>query len=217
MTIMTPAQCRAARALLNWRSVDLEERSGVNKSTISAFETETGGRPGKIGKMQEAFDREGIVFLDDDGVKRKTSTLVYMKGDTWFVDLLEDVYFTLRDRKDAELLVEMGDDSITAQRPDVLGRYRKIRNAGARMRQLICEEDRYMLGPVCEYRWVPRQFYKNWVTLIYGDKVAISLDDETKCAVFLDKDLAERRRNDFDFKWSFLKEPDRREAIHEYF
>ena len=218
MKTITPAQCRAARALLRMDQQELADRANVARAVISSFENEERGAQARtVRKITDAIERKGIVLIDDQGVSLKNSSLVYMEGKDWFVDLLEDVYFTLRDKKDAELLVEMGNDRITAQRPAVLNRYRKIRNAGVRMRQLICEEDRCMLGPMDEYRWVPRPFYKNWVTVIYGDKVALSLDNETRCGVFLDADLAERRRNDFDLKWSLLNKPDRREVISEYF
>src|SRR5437868_5833721 len=35
---LSPAQCRAARALLNWSQVDLVRASGITKKTIADFE-----------------------------------------------------------------------------------------------------------------------------------------------------------------------------------
>lgn len=42
MIIIIPAQCRAARALLNWSQPDLAERWDMHVQTISAFENESG-------------------------------------------------------------------------------------------------------------------------------------------------------------------------------
>jgi transcriptional regulator with XRE-family HTH domain len=38
--MITPAQCRAARALLGWTIRDLAERTGLAASTINRFEME---------------------------------------------------------------------------------------------------------------------------------------------------------------------------------
>lgn len=39
--VATPAQCRAARALLNWTQATLAERAGVARKTIADFELAT--------------------------------------------------------------------------------------------------------------------------------------------------------------------------------
>ncbi|PTS82958.1 MULTISPECIES: helix-turn-helix transcriptional regulator [unclassified Caulobacter] len=36
---LLPAQCRAARGLLNWSQAELAERAGVSRSTVKDFET----------------------------------------------------------------------------------------------------------------------------------------------------------------------------------
>lgn len=142
--------------------------------------------------------------LKPHGIEQRDLSSFEIEGEDWFIRLLEDAYYTLKEISNAEFLVEMGDDSITARRPEVLARYRKIRAAGIRMRQLVCEDDTFLLGPVEEYRWIPRPYYKNWVTAIYDNKVAFSLENEKKCIVFEDENLAERRHNDFNLKWSLL-------------
>lgn len=35
---MTPAQCRAARALIDWSQADLVEHSGISPKTVADFE-----------------------------------------------------------------------------------------------------------------------------------------------------------------------------------
>jgi len=37
--ILLPAQCRAARGLLDWSQGDLADRAGVSRSTVKDFET----------------------------------------------------------------------------------------------------------------------------------------------------------------------------------
>jgi DNA-binding XRE family transcriptional regulator len=40
---MTPAQCRAARAWLDWNQHDLAKRAGCNRDTIRRFENNMQG------------------------------------------------------------------------------------------------------------------------------------------------------------------------------
>jgi transcriptional regulator with XRE-family HTH domain len=66
---LLPAQCRAARGLLNWRQADLALRAGLSRSTVRDFE---GSRhdPHDVSKRQivAALEAAGVEFLcDGDG------------------------------------------------------------------------------------------------------------------------------------------------------
>lgn len=61
---MTPEQCRAARAWLNWSQGDLAKTAGVGSATVKDFET--GKRKpihSTLGAMQSALEAEGIGFV----------------------------------------------------------------------------------------------------------------------------------------------------------
>jgi len=62
---MTPAQCRAARGLVNWSQTELGERSGVNLKTIADFEREIRKRPyhRTLEAITAAFESVGIEFI----------------------------------------------------------------------------------------------------------------------------------------------------------
>ena len=67
MTI-TPAQCRAARALIGWSQAELHENSGVAKKTITNFEK--GVREPferTIRDLQVALESAGIEFIPENG------------------------------------------------------------------------------------------------------------------------------------------------------
>jgi DNA-binding XRE family transcriptional regulator len=65
--MISPEQCRAARALLNWTQGELAERVSISAVSIRAFE--------KGGEMREAnrkllaltFERAGIVLIPENG------------------------------------------------------------------------------------------------------------------------------------------------------
>lgn len=109
------------------------------------------------------------------------------------------------DKPDAEYLTMCADDKVSTA--DVNNRLKKIRNAGIRMRQLVQEGNTYLMGPTKEYRYIPKEQFRNNVSLIYGDKVAVCTEHGTKAVVFKDADLAATWRNIFDVMWNKLQEP----------
>lgn len=63
--MITPAQIRAARALIGWKQTDLSEASGVSEISIKNIERgTTDPRSSTLGAIQSAFIKAGVVFLD---------------------------------------------------------------------------------------------------------------------------------------------------------
>jgi transcriptional regulator with XRE-family HTH domain len=63
--MITPAQTKAARALLGWTQDDLAERSGVVRRTLMSFETgQRSPREVTLLKIRKAFERAGIQFVN---------------------------------------------------------------------------------------------------------------------------------------------------------
>ena len=77
MDVLTSAQCRAARGLLDWTQDVLAERAGVSRSTVRDFE---GGRhePHRATQHQiaAALEAAGVLFVSGDeagpGVRLRT-------------------------------------------------------------------------------------------------------------------------------------------------
>ncbi len=75
--ILTPEQCRAARALLDWKQEELREKSGISQKTIADFERDR-RQPlvPTLVKLRQTFEAAGIEFLDNgegQGVRLKTA------------------------------------------------------------------------------------------------------------------------------------------------
>ena len=89
---MTPAQCRAARGLLDWTQVKLAEAAGVGTSIVTSFErSRRAVAAGAVHTMQRALEAAGVEFLDreEPGVQlRKTAKGVEEISQE--IDALED-------------------------------------------------------------------------------------------------------------------------------
>lgn len=70
---MTPAQCRAARALLDVNLDWLAARSGVSRRAIAYFEAgKTVPIRNNLAAIKQALEEEGIEFMAErDGVMRR--------------------------------------------------------------------------------------------------------------------------------------------------
>jgi transcriptional regulator with XRE-family HTH domain len=69
---MSPEQCRAARAWLNWSQRALAARAGVSASTIRSFEA--GARvphPNNLRAIRSALEEAGVGLTDDGGINPK--------------------------------------------------------------------------------------------------------------------------------------------------
>jgi DNA-binding transcriptional regulator YiaG len=77
--MLTPEQCKAARALLSWKQSDLSEKSGVGAGTIKDFESKRHSINSKaLTALIRTFQKAGLVlfFADDSegsGVRWKSS------------------------------------------------------------------------------------------------------------------------------------------------
>jgi predicted transcriptional regulator len=65
---MTPAQCRAARGLLDWTQQELAHRAGVGIVTVRQVEAgTTEPRRATIDVIQRALTTAGVQFIDENG------------------------------------------------------------------------------------------------------------------------------------------------------
>lgn len=213
---MTPEllanQMRSARAWLNWSREDLAERAGVAANTIAGIEKgdgQTQPNARTMAKIMQAFEMGGILFTPK-GLEKKEDVITIFEGEDWYLRLLDDVYYSLENKKGAELLFICADDR--ASPPIVNEKLRKIRTMGVQMRQLVEDGNSYLMGDINEYRYMPKERFKNYVSLIYGGKVAICTDNNTKALVFKDPHLAETWTNVFNVMWDVLKKPERSTA-----
>jgi transcriptional regulator with XRE-family HTH domain len=110
----TPAQCRAARALLNWSQADLAKESSVATKTIADFEREE-RRPydRTLADIRAALESAGIEFTNGEapGVRMpKDRTYGFVNDDRRLVGLVKNGEF--RSDRDGSLIAVVKDGNL---------------------------------------------------------------------------------------------------------
>jgi transcriptional regulator with XRE-family HTH domain len=66
--MVTSAQCRAARGLLDWSQQDLATNAGLGIVTVRQIEADTAEpRRSTLVVLRQAFERGGVEFIDENG------------------------------------------------------------------------------------------------------------------------------------------------------
>lgn len=65
--MVTSAQIRAARGLLNWTVRDLAEKAGVHRNTVTRIETDATAPGHAMSATVAALEAAGIEFIPENG------------------------------------------------------------------------------------------------------------------------------------------------------
>ncbi|MFA5119838.1 helix-turn-helix domain-containing protein [Zavarzinia sp.] len=65
--MVTSAQVRAARGLLNWTVRDLAEKSGVHRNTVTRIETDATASGHALAAICTALETAGVEFIAENG------------------------------------------------------------------------------------------------------------------------------------------------------
>lgn len=199
---------RSARAYLGWTQEKLADKADLSFQGIQKIERgETQPTARTQAKIIHAFEKNGVRFTSK-GIEYEEYPIIFVEGnthETCYIQLLHDAFEHLQEHKKKELLIMYADDKVSPS--SVNDMYRKMRAAGIKMRQLIQEGNTYIMGPLDEYRYVPKEFFINRVTLIYGNRIATETANFNRALIKVDPINAEIQRNTFNMLWSILKQP----------
>lgn len=65
--MVTSAQLRAARSLLNWTVRELAEKAGVHRNTVSRAETDETEHGHAVAQIIRTLEAAGIIFVEENG------------------------------------------------------------------------------------------------------------------------------------------------------
>lgn len=197
-------QIRAARALLDWNQADLALASDLSVQTIKNIENaRTNPHPDNMAALQAALEKAGVEFTQDNGVRNR-SALTILEGENCFLQLLDDIYYTLRSVR-GEVLFHCVDDSKSP--PDVVTSELRLRKAGIKSRCTISEDNTFIPYPLTEYRCIPKRHFRQNTKAIYADKVATIIDENQTIFIIRNQNFADNEREIFELIWNIHKAP----------
>ena len=209
--MITVEQIKGARGLLSWSQQDLAEKSGISKPTINNIERfMLTPRVRTMEKIEHAFIDAGIEFIEGPGVRFSAQNLnvKVLVGSEALLRFAEDMYLTLKDREDKEVLSSGADEkklyAIGGEKfSKLLDRNRKI---GITAKILLADGDTYFLEPKRFYRWCDKNMQQQVAYHVYADTYAMLLwGPPTKIILIKNAQIAEDYRKQFLNDWENAK------------
>jgi len=212
--MLTPAQCRAARAFLNWTLVDLAAASGLSRASLNSFEGGHGNaKADTIAAIQKALETAGIEFTEEPGVRLKGQKLEVwrLQGKDVMAKLSEDIYQTCL-KMGGELLSTGMDETkyqaVAGTEDLIRNQIKRMLKIGVKERAILCEGDRHFVFPpaATTYRWIARELFGMIPTMTYGNKHAIVVYGPPVSVVITENEqIAQLYRQQFEILWSLAK------------
>ena len=204
-------QIRAARGLAGWHQKDLARAAKISELSVINIENgKTSPQQSTLEKIVSAFELAGVTFTPT-GVEMKDSSFTTLTGDDWYVRMLEDVEHTLesiQDKEDKSWYLFYSDDKLSP--PPVVQKIQEMRVKGFYQRNFLIEGNTYIQGPLSEYRYIPKKFYrKEMLVSCYGNKISIceQKTDESKIYIFRNEELSKFVRGIGELLWDILPQP----------
>lgn len=212
--MITQRQIRAARALLGWDAVVLASKAGLTRATVSNIENSlVQAREGTLEKIAQVFDKNGVEFTENEGVRFQSADIEIFVGPERFDDFTNYVYEHLRNYG-GDVCVSAVDERFFAKhrKDHELHRMRmkELVDSGRVTFRIIASESSFK-SAYAEYRLLPiatnaapTSFYA------FGNCLAlISFQHDPAPYVVLHKSgpFAEAFRQSFNAAWENAKKP----------
>lgn len=202
--MITIEQCRAARGLINWTQQDLANASGLSKTAINNFEKGNSSiKADSLNAIQRAFENVGIEFLTDNGLRKKGDASRILKGKDAMTELINDIANTLEKTGGEVLIYNVTEgDIIKKALKNLLARVKNPTGENFRMRVLCAQSETENISSSTPCRWTkPSTSASNTPFYIYGQKVAISLWEQSMIIIINSPEASAAERAHFEIIW----------------
>ena len=205
--MITIAQTKAARALLNWTQQDLAKVSGISLASIAQIERGAGNpRQSTLAVLQQSFEKYGIEFSDDPGVRIQSEPfgVTVWQGREAMLHCWRDIEQTLG--KGEEVLISCVDDQLwkSLYPQEMLDMYKRRTALGIITLGLLTSPDKnHSTWANKNYRIVPEEATSPLAPYyVYKNKVAvIKMRDPIRIIRIDNPTLAESFRTQFQYHW----------------
>jgi len=220
--MITAAQLRAARGLLDWTRADLAKAANISPETVKNIEHGT-FRPQEqtAEAIIHAFGAHDVEFTEDEGVRLRRDTVKRFEGVEGFKRFMDDVYEVAKDPAaatggDKPICLSCSDDGLFSK---TLGEYfdfhaRRMNSLqNVKMKILTKEKPTFKLpeetpeNSYREYKWFTQQIVGNVPFYVYGDKLGILVFEEGSVSIVVISSVpvAKAYREQFEVLWQASK------------
>jgi len=204
--MITAAQLRAARGLLDWTRSDLSKASGVSPETIKNIEhgifkpTEATTQ-----SLLNTFGIHNVEFTDSDGVRKTERLLKTFLGVGGYIGFLEDIMETMKNGGRTRQF-NFSDSIISTYGGSHLDKYNATMQSieGLDAQCLVPEGDMFFPVRHCVYRWLKKSHSESIPYYLYDNKLAMLASapgQEMQWVVICSPSLAEAHYKQFDIYW----------------
>ena len=207
--MITALQIRMARAALNWSFDDLAKKTGLSRQGLINLANEK-GKPQKSTNdtLIKTFEDNGIMFIGNTGVKKRTNEVRTLKGAQGFRDFMDDVYDVTKE-VGGEICVFNVDEKnwikwMGQEEYDDHAARMKTINKKYNFKIIVEEGDWFFIASeIAEYKWFPKALFNRQSFYIYGNKAAFInfLDNDVIIFILGQPQFAEGLKVLFDIAW----------------
>ena len=91
--MITPTQMRAARAMMDVSQGHVADHLGIAANTLSKIESgQSDISMSRNAEIQRFYEREGIAFTENDGVKWAKEEIIVYEGKEQFISFIDYIY-----------------------------------------------------------------------------------------------------------------------------
>jgi len=209
--MITPTQMRAARAMLDVSQGHVSEYLGIAANTLSKIESgQSDVSVSRNQDIQKYYEREGIAFTENDGVKWNVETVHQYRGVDGLKFLMDDTF------KIASTVG--GDICLYNAKPENWLAYLSVDWFKMHAKRMAENQDNFNMRIFVEdgneklissfyaiHRWFPKDIEINasQCFYIYGDRLAFVefITDDVSVTILRNKDLAVGVKTLFDVAW----------------
>ncbi len=176
--MITPTQMRAARAMIDVSQGHVADHLGIAANTLSKIESgQSDISMSRNSEIQRFYEREGIAFTENDGVRWAREEIFIYEGPEQFQNFMDDVYevaqttggdFCVFNTKPDNWIALMGQEKYESHS-------KRMANLGDSIKVKITArkgDSNFISKGFAEYRWVSEEMFNEKSFYIYGDRIA---------------------------------------------
>jgi len=205
--IITAAQLRAARGLLDWTRSELAKASGLSAETIKNIEHGVyAPQESTIASIVDCFSENNVEFIGDDGVRKKHYQVQVLRGRNGYKQFLDHVFQVIKEKGGIIRQFNQSDGNSLPMAEEYgafhLDRMSKIQNLDARV--LTNYGDLAFPATYCKYKWLDKSIENLMPYYVYNEFIEMPIhkdDNHIELITIHSPQLAKRFTEQFDLFW----------------